>query len=290
VDSLELSVDEQVRASSFIYERTERPEMLHVVVEHPQLLQRYLGLPTDQRALLDDLRQEQPPYFEGQLGSQAPIPIRGWTPEPFLERTWELYKQIHVTKAVERLTQLWLKQDPQNRQPPLSLTAWFKSYDPLSGENLRGKKTSPGHRYYKRWQEYRKSGGRTSFETWITSQLTKATYSQVNEHPCLRPRDQPITIPQIVHAYITLKQIGPVPLASWFMSYDFITGENLHPSIRGKTEYHGASQGRRYHARWLRLTKKPEFLKSFDDWILDQIDPETREKLLQTPYFKNNSA
>ena len=192
VDSLELSVEEEVLAGSFRYEQEERPEMLQVVVEHEELLTRYLGLPADQRALLERLRMKKPEYLEGDYNTKPAISLSS-KPQNLTTPSWKLYKDTHSTKAITRIVTHYINHKPTARKGPVPLTNWFQRYEPTTNTNLqpeiKGKTqnngTAPGNKYHKQWQKLKQKQPETipDFENWILNQTPTELRERLRQTP-----------------------------------------------------------------------------------------------------------
>ena len=298
VDSLELSVEEEVLAGSFRYEQEERPEMLQVVVEHEELLTRYLGLPADQRALLERLRMKKPEYLEGDYNTKPAISLSS-KPQNLTTPSWKLYKDTHSTKAITRIVTHYINHKPTARKGPVPLNSWFQRYEPNTNlqPEIKGKTktrvTPPGEKYYRQLQRLKQKQPQTTppFEDWIINQLPQELREQLTQTPYWT--QQQLTIEQITQYYINHKptsHMRPVPLNAWFVSYEPTTNTNLKPKIQGKTQNNGTAPGNKYHKQWHTLKQQqPQTPPPFEDWIINQLGPEIREQLLQTPYFLNKS-
>ena len=192
IGELDLTVEEEVLAGSFVHERLERPEMLRVVVEHEGLLQRYLGLPAEQRALLERLRSKRPEYLQGDYEAEAPF-HPGRKPRELTQHTFDLYNDTHSTKAITQITQHYINHKPQSNKGPVPLTNWFLCYNPNTNTNLKpkikGKRqhngTAPGNKYYDQWHTLKQKQAQTTpdFETWILNQTPTELRERLRQTP-----------------------------------------------------------------------------------------------------------
>src|SRR3989338_2902282 len=89
IGEMDLTVEEEVLAGSFLHERTERPEMLAVVRDHAELLTRYLALEAQQRQPLEKLRQKRREYLEGDFEADPAVPLSR-KPQKLTAPSWEL--------------------------------------------------------------------------------------------------------------------------------------------------------------------------------------------------------
>jgi len=172
--------------------------------------------------------------------------------------------------TIVQVVEAYVKHNPQSRRGPVAIKNWFQKYDTTTGK-FTGKR--PANKHYERW---RKSARKTGFEEWIKEQIPKELAKQLEQTPYFLLQET--TIETTVKAYIKHKphaQFGPVPLKRWFAAYDIKKGKPT-----------GKSQANRFYVRWRESARKMEF----EDWIKEQIPPELKKQIEQTPYFQQKEC
>jgi len=294
LDDLVLDETQESFLASYLSEKKVRSKLLKLVQDDDVLLENYLKLEARERAQIERWRVKAPEYLEGDYDAE-PVVRSGSNLKKGAIRSWKFYREVNSRKAIAKIVELYIQKQPTSKLGPVPLQAWFESYGPRTGQNLRPQKkgkgttlaTASANKYYQQYARLKRESKTTpSFDEWILAQIPAKLKKQLQQTPYYTQRE--LTIEQTVQLYIkhnpTSKQ-GPVPLQTWFTSYDPQTAKDLNPQKKGRRNTIATPPAAKYYGQYKKLKQKNKTALSFEEWILKQLTPTTKKQLQKTPLY-----